>query len=1107
MYTWHGQGLALGASQDDALYVWPGFKSNVTIKKCRTVVVDLDMWQQLYSLVVWGTLRIRDRGPSSVVSLRAACISVKPGGRVLAGEVDRPYSGVLEFLLTGDLLTESHQCGGRVGMRIAVEKHAELRLYGTHPKGQLWGRLRQTAHAGSRRALLIGRLDFQAGDRLALATTGDGHEYATVTQVSYLPVGADGAYDTWLTFQEALLHTHVGVVEDHGGRALEMRGEVALYFRPHAMGTRPAMNMLDSVGVPIRRSSFIRIAATKVILNPNFRFRSFQQRTGLRLDTKENSITALHGVMMTDIGGFGSTGYSFYGVNCGGACDIRHSVFVPMLGDGIALGTNSYVQSGSQDDYYAESVGTNDHVENVVFHRFHKGVGVSGDSVLLHSAFIGGGVAFGIGGCGWSSVVLNNVVAQASVESGGYCMHRENLANITVHDSALGWGMKGSLDSDPTAQRGVWGHGVVMWSISDIGLWKFGAQETRSPLVEGWLVANAVIGIVWSDVACETCGPKRHALSRKEVTIRDSVFIGRRKLIGVGSSDCGKRTAVMMPISVTQSSLAPRICGDLGGTHRQGIWGAMRSTGSYPALLMESRLTGNTFLRYDDSCGESRVLEFMMEGVQDGADGVPPVFARGNTIDEPSRANLAGFKLPKQDWIVPAKCGVMDCDGPKQAFIHDLDGSLTGGAAGTSILARSEFMHEYRANGEFTWYNIPTKMLYDPCPLVRGPAPALRASPGAAPPALRAASFLGMLVQRSCPCPSLTHAARIGGDLRDVCCAWLQNNPSHPGWDTSTLQPLLDEAGGVFTYGRRLRQLGVEAANTTAPDGAIGAASSAARLTGVPSAPGQISPGVVAQTLDARMGTADGTAPADRRGLLEASEELLAWRDRMVFAERHGVDESQFFDPTATACEVTSALYDPACRTTRQTHTQVAYNGYGVYRGEGDVTCELNERWGSWVCPPSVMTPMRLIVENMDADHTTRVLVPVALASGGYVQLMNGGWDHESGCGGYECLRRLMTFWATVATNRSYDLTFTATNPQHLRLILPYGSGEAMSRQGHGGGRSHLESSRLLVSIFYSNPEKLLVHWGGRRVLPLEHHAKSANSYNFSLRKPTIDDP
>ena len=744
MYTWHGQGRALGASEDDALYVWPGFKSNVTIRKCRTVVVDLDMSQQLYSIVVWGTLRIRDRGPSSIVSLRALCISIKPGGRVLAGQVDQPYSGVLEILLTGDLLAESHQCGGRLGStgKIEVEENAEFKLYGTHPKGRLWSRLRQTAYAGSNRALLIGRIDFRPGDRLALATTGDGLEYATVTQVDYLPVDANGAYDTWLTFEEALLHMHLGVVEDHGGHLLEMRGEVALYFRAPEMGTQPIMTMLDSDGVPIRRSSFIRIGGSEVILNPNFRFRAFQKKGGLLMATAFNSSTVLHGVMMTDIGVLGGTAFSVYGLRCSGACDVRHSVFVPRRGDGIQL-------FGLAHDHLE---GRDHHVENVVFHQLHKGVAVEGDSALVDSAFFGGGeAAIETVECGWSAVVTGNAIAgtQGGFSSGGYCMHRDNLANNTVHDVVIGWALKGSLDSDPTAQRGVWGHGVVMWSVSDIALWVFGPQERTTPIVEGWLVANAAIGIVWSDVGPS---PKGHALTRREVAIRGSVFIGRRHLIGTGSQDCGKRTAIMMPISATSWSLAPRICGDLGGTHRQGIWGASRSTGSYPALLMETRLTRNTFLQYDDACGESSVLEFMMEGVQDGADGVPPVFARENTVDDASRANLVLFKVPKQEWIVPGKCGVMDCDGPKQAFIHDLDGSLTGGAAGTSLLARSEFMHEYRANGAFTWYNIPTKMLYDPCPLVRGPSSnhlrneSLLRMPFVLPP------FCDMPLPRSHPC-------------------------------------------------------------------------------------------------------------------------------------------------------------------------------------------------------------------------------------------------------------------------------------------------------------------------------------------------------------------
>ena len=80
---------------------------------------------------------------------------------------------------------------------------------------------------------------------------------------------------------------------------------------------------------------------------------------------------------------------------------------------------------------------------------------------------------------------------------------------------------------------------------------------------------------------------------------------------------------------------------------------------------------------------------------------------------------------------------------------------------------------------------------------------------------------------------------------------------------------------------------------------------------------------------------------------------------------------------------------------------------------------------------------------------------------------MNAGWSHQRAkdCGGYECLRRLMTFHTTVAVNRSYDLAFTGTNPQHLRLMMPFGAGH----------RENLTSARLLVSIFYSNPQKLEV--------------------------------
>ena len=70
-------------------------------------------------------------------------------------------------------------------------------------------------------------------------------------------------------------------------------------------------------------------------------------------------------------------------------------------------------------------------------------------------------------------------------------------------------------------------------------------------------------------------------------------------------------------------------------------------------------------------------------------------------------------------------------------------------AAGSSILARSDFMNTVRLNGKDTWYNIPTKMLYDPAPY---------------------------------------------------------NDPSHLGWDVSHLQALMGGNGGLFSYDRRLEQ-------------------------------------------------------------------------------------------------------------------------------------------------------------------------------------------------------------------------------------------------------------------------------------------------------------
>ena len=62
------------------------------------------------------------------MTIRSTCISVKPGGKLLAGTKDEPFEGQLQILLSGDSYTDSHQCGGLKGKMFDV--NGELSLHG-----------------------------------------------------------------------------------------------------------------------------------------------------------------------------------------------------------------------------------------------------------------------------------------------------------------------------------------------------------------------------------------------------------------------------------------------------------------------------------------------------------------------------------------------------------------------------------------------------------------------------------------------------------------------------------------------------------------------------------------------------------------------------------------------------------------------------------------------------------------------------------------------------------------------------------------------------------------------------------------------------------------
>ncbi|MGH0164121.1 UNVERIFIED_CONTAM: hypothetical protein FKN15_071602 [Acipenser sinensis] len=129
-----------------------------------------------------------------------------------------------------------------------------------------------------------------------------------------------------------------------------------------------------------------------------------------------------------------------------------------------------------------------------------------------------------------------------------------------------------------------------------------------------------------------------------------------------------------------------------------------------------------------------------------------------------------------------------------------------------------------------------------------------------------------------------------------------------------------------------------------------------------------------------------------------------------------------------------------------------------------------------------------LVIESMDSDTETRRLSPVAVLGDGYIDLINGPQDH-GWCAGYTCQKRVSLFHSIVATNKSYDIYFTSTSPQNLRLMLLIADSSKVVR----------------VAVFYSSPQRLDVYVENKLVAPTNADWNSDNT-DYTLKEPTSPD-
>ncbi|ELK37593.1 Fibrocystin-L [Myotis davidii] len=130
-----------------------------------------------------------------------------------------------------------------------------------------------------------------------------------------------------------------------------------------------------------------------------------------------------------------------------------------------------------------------------------------------------------------------------------------------------------------------------------------------------------------------------------------------------------------------------------------------------------------------------------------------------------------------------------------------------------------------------------------------------------------------------------------------------------------------------------------------------------------------------------------------------------------------------------------------------------------------DSTCRYIPEWQSYRC--FGLEYAMMVIESLDSDTETRRLSPVAIVTSGYVDLINGPQDH-GWCAGYSCQRRLSLFHSIVALNKSYEVYFTGTSPQNLRLML----------------LNVKHDKAVLVGIFFSTLQRLDVYVNNALVCP-----------------------
>lgn len=221
----------------------PEAGSEVTIPKGRTVSLDISP-PQLGGLTIEGTLICKDMD----LNLTAGWIMIHNDGALECGTEQTPFSKQLVITLTGNNVEQDIM---GMGNKFLAVMGGTLDLHGL-PRIS-WTRLNETALAGSNQLVLEKEVDWQIGQRIAIASTDYNPKQAEEVEITAVS-------GTVITFTPALQYTHWGQMQNYANTPVDERAEVGLLSRNIVVqGDEATVNNWFGANTAIMRDSVARI--------------------------------------------------------------------------------------------------------------------------------------------------------------------------------------------------------------------------------------------------------------------------------------------------------------------------------------------------------------------------------------------------------------------------------------------------------------------------------------------------------------------------------------------------------------------------------------------------------------------------------------------------------------------------------------------------------------------------------------------------------------------------------------------------------------------------------------------------------------------------------